>query len=66
MIEVVFILLSCLVVRDRELLLQELLLIMHERENVTLIIVTHDLNVANLAERQIEVLDGKVIDLKNS
>ncbi|MDR1818965.1 MAG: ABC transporter ATP-binding protein [Methanobrevibacter sp.] len=44
----------------------KLLVDLHERENVTLIIVTHDLNVANLAERQIEVLDGKVIDLKNS
>lgn len=37
-------------------LLEEL----HEKENVTLIMVTHDLNVAALAERTIEVLDGKI------
>lgn len=33
---------------------------LHEKENVTLIMVTHDLNVASLAERTIEVLDGKI------
>jgi ABC-type lipoprotein export system ATPase subunit len=33
---------------------------LHEKENVTLIIVTHDMNVASLADRTIEVLDGKV------
>ena len=33
---------------------------LHEQENVTLIIVTHDLEVASLAERTIEVLDGQV------
>lgn len=32
----------------------------HEMENVTLIIVTHDMNVASMAERTIEVLDGKI------
>jgi putative ABC transport system ATP-binding protein len=38
----------------------KLLVDLHEKKNVTLIVVTHDLNVANLAERQIEVLDGKI------
>lgn len=33
---------------------------LHENENVTLIMVTHDMNVAAMAERTIEVLDGKV------
>ncbi len=33
---------------------------LHKNENVTLIMVTHDLNVANLSERTIEVFDGKV------
>ncbi|MDO5834869.1 MAG: ABC transporter ATP-binding protein [Methanobacterium sp.] len=33
---------------------------LHDKENVTLIMVTHDLNVAALAERTIEVLDGKI------
>lgn len=32
----------------------------HEKENVTLIMVTHDMNVALMAERTIEVLDGKI------
>ncbi len=35
---------------------------LHEDENVTLIIVTHDLNVAKLADRYIEVLDGKILE----
>ncbi len=30
--------------------------------NVTLIIVTHDMDVANLADRVIEVLDGKLVN----
>lgn len=34
---------------------------LHQKENVTLILVTHDLNVASLAERTVEVLDGKII-----
>jgi ABC-type lipoprotein export system ATPase subunit len=34
----------------------------HEKENVTLIIVTHDLSVANQADRIINVLDGKIIE----
>ncbi|HOI39737.1 MAG TPA: ABC transporter ATP-binding protein [Methanobacterium sp.] len=33
---------------------------LHEKENVTLIMVTHDMNVAAMAERTIEVLDGQV------
>lgn len=33
---------------------------LHDKENVTLIMVTHDMNVASMAERTIEVLDGKV------
>ncbi len=32
----------------------------HEKEKVTLIMVTHDMDVASLAERTIEVLDGKI------
>ena len=35
---------------------------LHKEENVTLIVVTHDMNVAKLADRVIEVLDGKIID----
>lgn len=34
---------------------------LHEQENVTLIIVTHDMNVAKLADRVIEVLDGEIL-----
>lgn len=42
----------------------DLLIDLHEKENVTLIIVTHDLNIAKLANREIEVLDGQIIDSK--
>lgn len=35
---------------------------LHKEEKVTLIMVTHDMNVAKLADRVIEVLDGKIID----
>jgi len=35
---------------------------LHEEKNVTLIIVTHDMNVAKLADRTIEVLDGKILN----
>lgn len=35
---------------------------LHKSNNVTLIIVTHDMNVARLADRIIEVLDGKIIN----
>ena len=34
---------------------------LHEDNNVTLIIVTHDMDVAKLADRVIEVLDGEII-----
>lgn len=34
---------------------------LHESKNVTLIIVTHDMGVAKLADRVIEVLDGEII-----
>jgi ABC-type antimicrobial peptide transport system, ATPase component len=33
---------------------------LHEQENVTLIMVTHDLKVAAMADRTIEVLDGEI------
>lgn len=33
----------------------------HEKENVTLILVTHDLSVAKQADRIISVLDGKIL-----
>jgi len=39
---------------------------LHEEKNVTLIIVTHDMNVANLADRVIEVLDGKILKSSNN
>ncbi|MDR2830921.1 MAG: ABC transporter ATP-binding protein [Methanobrevibacter sp.] len=42
----------------------KLLIDLHEKENVTLIIVTHDLNISKLANRQIEVLDGKITNFK--
>ncbi len=41
-----------------------LLMEMHERYNVTLIIVTHDNDVANLAERTIKIKDGQIIEDK--
>lgn len=34
---------------------------LHKEENVTLIMVTHDMNVARLADRVVEVLDGKIV-----
>ncbi len=34
---------------------------LHEDSNVTLIIVTHDPNIAKLANRTIEIIDGKII-----
>lgn len=39
-----------------------LLMDLHEKSNAILILVTHDLNVAKLAERSIKVLDGKTED----
>lgn len=38
---------------------------LHEEENVTLIMVTHDMNVAKLGDRIIEVLDGKIINVED-
>ena len=38
---------------------------LHEDKNVTLIIVTHDMDVAKLADRIIEVLDGEIISRAN-
>ena len=35
---------------------------LHRNNNVTLIIVTHDMSVAKLADRVIEVLDGKLVN----
>ncbi|WP_297982073.1 ABC transporter ATP-binding protein [uncultured Methanobrevibacter sp.] len=35
---------------------------LHKEKNITLIIVTHDMTVAKLADRIIEVLDGKIIN----
>lgn len=37
---------------------------MHEEYNVTLIIVTHDNDVAKLAERTITIKDGQIIEDK--
>ena len=33
----------------------------NESKNATLIIVTHDMDVAKLADRVVEVLDGEII-----
>ena len=40
----------------------KLLNILHKEQNLTLILVTHDMNVARLADRVIEVLDGKIVE----
>lgn len=34
---------------------------LHQRENVTVIVVTHEPNVGEMAERVIKVLDGKIV-----
>ena len=39
----------------------DLLFELNKKKNVTLIIVTHDMDVAKLADRVIEVLDGEII-----
>ena len=39
----------------------EQLITLHKEENVTLIRATHDINVAKLVDRTIEVLDDKII-----
>ena len=43
-----------------------LLLDIHKQENVTLIMVTHEHDVANKAERSIYVLDGKIEEMKKN
>ena len=35
---------------------------LHEKENKTIVMVTHDKNVANYADRTILLKDGKVVD----
>lgn len=40
----------------------DVLIKLHEEYNVTLIIVTHDRDVADLAERRIKIKDGQVIE----
>ncbi len=42
----------------------DLLKDLHKKENVTLVMVTHEPYVANLAERSITVKDGKIIEEK--
>lgn len=51
--------------RNSEKILK-LLIDLHEKENVTVVMITHDLNVAKLADRSIEVLDGKIIQNNNN
>ena len=43
----------------------ELLINLHKEEKVTLIVVTHDMEVAKLADRIIEVLDGRIINAED-
>ncbi len=35
---------------------------LHKEKNVTLIVITHDLEIANMAQRTINVLDGKILE----
>lgn len=44
----------------------DLLKDLHKKENVTLVMVTHEPYVANLAERSITVKDGKIIEEKTN
>jgi putative ABC transport system ATP-binding protein len=37
---------------------------LHQKENVTIVLVTHESYVANMAERIFKVLDGKIIEEK--
>ena len=39
----------------------KLLIDLHKDKNVTLIIVTHDMDVSKLADRVVEVLDGEIV-----
>ncbi len=41
--------------------IMELLQSVHQRRGMTLIVVTHDPNVANFADRMLRVLDGRVV-----
>lgn len=50
--------------KTSQLILEELTRL-HKEENVTLIVVTHDMNVAKLADRIIEVFDGKIINAED-
>jgi putative ABC transport system ATP-binding protein len=47
-------------------LVLDLLKDLHQKENVTLIMVTHEPYVANLADRTITVLDGEIKDDKTN
>jgi len=38
---------------------------LHQKENVTIVLVTHEPYVANMAERIFKVLDGKIVEEKN-
>ncbi len=44
----------------------DLLKKLHKKENMTLIVVTHDREIANEAERIVEIKDGKLIESKRS
>ena len=44
----------------------DLLKDLHKKENVTLVMVTHEPYVANMADRIITVRDGKIIEEKES
>jgi len=37
---------------------------LHQKENVTIVLVTHEPYVANMAERIFKVLDGKIVEEK--
>lgn len=42
--------------------IMDLLINLHKNSRVTLVIVTHDLEIAKLADRSVEVLDGRIIN----
>ena len=50
--------------KTSQLILEELTRL-HKEENVTLIVITHDMNVAKLSDRIIEVFDGKIINAED-
>ena len=41
---------------------EEILLKLNEKLNATLMVVTHNVNLANKMKRQLEIVDGKIID----